>query len=367
MISKDMQDKIIDLFCNTESSMTVILRKVAPNNEISLEELYDFIENYRTDDGKRITRKGRKRKLDFLKDEIYELRKKGLTYEEILEYYKEKGIDTNITIIQNRCNEIYMEKVEKHNSRKRLEYGRRFDKNVDNIILNLRDRNYTYEQISKYLKKSGIDMSTSTVSNRCRAELFNRKYRNKTDKVYDEDIVELRKRGMTYIEIKDQLCQTGFKVPMSKIESVCKAYDKNASKVEPVLKNEDKKTYRANNYIDLPDEYIYELKENGLSYREIAKRLTKEGIEVCYETVRKRCKLIYQEKNDAEPPRAGEKGTSETSYQERIVDVMFEVAKKRKATKQQFKRFAKEISEHYKINIDCTNVKERSARDSTER
>ena len=46
---------------------------------------------------------------------------------------------------------------------------------------------------------------------------------------------------------------------------------------------------------------------------------------------------------------------------------MFEVAKKRKATEQQFKRFAEEISEHYKINIDCTNVKERSARESTER
>ena len=179
MISKEMQEKIIDLFCNTETSVGGILKKVDTNNETSLEEIYDFIENYRTKEGKRLTRQTNKKKsFEFLKEEIYELRKKGLTYDEITEYFKGKGIDVNISAILKRCREIYMEKDEKQNARKSVKSVRRFDDDISNIIFELRDKNYTYEQIYKHLKKLGVNISLTTIGCKCKVEYYNREHKD---------------------------------------------------------------------------------------------------------------------------------------------------------------------------------------------
>ena len=50
--------------------------------------------------------------------------------------------------------------------------------------------------------------------------------------------------------------------------------------------------------IFLDDEKIYELREQRLSYLEIAKHFKEQGIEVSYQIIRERCKKIYELKSN---------------------------------------------------------------------
>ena len=53
-ISKEIQDKIIDLFINTKLHIPEILQIVNLDEKISLENIYDFLYEYRNEEGKMI-------------------------------------------------------------------------------------------------------------------------------------------------------------------------------------------------------------------------------------------------------------------------------------------------------------------------
>ena len=154
-------------------------------------------------------------------EEIYKLREEGLSFKEIEERLKDKGIDIPWIIIRNMCKVIYKEKKKDFIS--------------DDEIFKLREQGLSYYEIAQRFKDNGINVCSQTINNRCK-------------KIYEE-------KGM-----------------------------------------EEPKCFKRKKFIrrKVSEDEIYELREKGLSYREIEKRFEDNGIEISFETIRVRCKNIYK-------------------------------------------------------------------------
>lgn len=107
---------------------------------------------------------------------------------------------------------------------------------------------------------------------------------NKIKEINYGQIYKLREKGLSYKKIADELERQGIKISLETVRSRCKEiYDSRGEK-EPELRG--RKIKEVNN------EQIYNLREKGLSYRKIADELKRQGIKISSGTVGSRCKLI---------------------------------------------------------------------------
>lgn len=303
-----IKKQIIDLFCNTKMNISQIYKKVAPNGEITLEQMYYFIENYRTEDGKRLMKKQTRGLFTELKDEIYKLKESGMTYKEITDYYHSKGIDINEETLKARCIEAYMDrgkdKPAKSNLKKRTDIP-------EDEVFELRKKGYTYKQIVEYYVEEGKPLiSISLICNICKKMYKKagikdttklRKYSVISDElITDDDLLSMRQQKVSYRGIQEYYRKKGIKISMYKITRRCQ-----------------------------------EIKKNGIS--SIQQR--------CLNTEGKIQRKVEDKASDLS-------AISNVKNHQALMNAIQNVLKKRKATQEQIKIFSEEISKIYGEEID---------------
>ena len=144
-------------------------------------------------------------------------------------------------------------------------------------------------------------MSKSTIYNRCKfiyakkgivEHRAPRKVKNRShfirSQVSEEEIYQLKQKGLTYKEISEYYEKKGVKISSNYISSICMdIYTKNGEKPPKAMK------FRK---IPISDEEIFELREKGLFYKEIQDYYSRKGIKISIPTLQKRCEKIYAEK-----------------------------------------------------------------------
>jgi len=107
----------------------------------------------------------------------------------------------------------------------------------------------------------------------------------------DDVICNLKTSGFSYEEIAEYLTFEGITIDVDTIKETYKKIQ--FAKVE---KTPQKKM--ANKNIQIPEEELYTLREQGLSYKRISEHFKKNGIKVGSSAIRKRCKIIYKKKEN---------------------------------------------------------------------
>ena len=164
---KDVEEKIVDLFCNTQMSFTGILMEVFPNGDVSLEEIYEFIYNYRTSEGKPLLR-DKEAGMKNLKATIYSLRRnENLSYNEISKYISARYVkNISVASISNICKEKAVEvKEERPSTLRRKSYIQQIPLEE---LYEKRKNGETYKQLKEYYGKKGIIVSYKSISDLCK-------------------------------------------------------------------------------------------------------------------------------------------------------------------------------------------------------
>ena len=161
----------------------------------------------------------------------------------------------------------------------------------------------TYKGMMEYFEQKDVKISKSLLSKRLK-EIYNekgkedpkiKKEKNKREDVTDEEIYELREQGMSYGDIVRYYNEKGIQIGQTTIAYRCKKIYKEKGKEEPKAKKGEKERN------DITDEEIYELREQGISYREMERHFDEKGIKISQMTLYRRCKKIYKEKGEEEP------------------------------------------------------------------
>ena len=112
-----------------------------------------------------------RRKIEIRDEEIYELREQGMTHKEIARYYNEKGIEISKATIAYRCKKIYNEKGKDEPKIKRKNMVKEA---TDEEIYELREQGKSYEEIARYYKEKGIEITRVAIGKRCK-KIYNEK------------------------------------------------------------------------------------------------------------------------------------------------------------------------------------------------
>jgi ribosomal protein L20 len=230
-------------------------------------------------------------------DVIFALREQSYTYDRIVDYFKEEGIKVTKETIRQRCKRIYAEKgKEEPRVKHKLapEYRSAKYSISDEEIIELKEQGLTNRQIVEHYKQKGIKIGITTITNKCREAFKNagkamppRKRKVQID-ISDEEIFSLREKRLTYSEIVDYYKEKGIQVSKSTIENRCKkVYAKKGSKNLAVLRNR---------LPDVLNEEIEELRKRKFTYKDIIKYYKEKGISVSRETLRMRCLKIHNER-----------------------------------------------------------------------
>ena len=467
MISDELKKRIIDLYCNTKIKPYDLYEIISANNYITDEEFYDFLNNYKMKDGKKL-----KKNFDIINKKIdeciYKLRSKGYDYEQISEELKRQYIDLGKATVYTRCRQIFAEKGEEvprskirkrktdkstENNKKCKESKRKPIKKATNkkskkprgkqILINedelyrLRKSGLSLYQISEYYKSFGIDISAETIRVMCE-RIFKQKGEKepKYDKLgyrYDEAIYiigMLRQQGLAYAAIKEELTKVDIIIGTGKIKSICEELSKNSkdefkykSKVKREASDEEIYKLRKEQGLSLHEttEYfhkkgikvsysyiaaaserifkergekspqskskrtkalkqwndeIYNLRKQGLSFPSIKSYLDDKGLKLGVQTIRNRCEEIFNQRGETVPG-IGRKNRNykaerinsqrnkvdqinkDKISKESILDVVMKIKEKRQATEEQMNKFIKEVSKMYKIDLE-QDIKEKN-------
>ena len=96
--------------------------------------------------------------------ELIKLKEQGKTYEEILKFYKEKGIQiSGVTI--GRILKAYYDSQGKKVPKGKKKSKPRINISIEELV-ELKEQGKTYEEISELYKEKGVQISTATIGNR---------------------------------------------------------------------------------------------------------------------------------------------------------------------------------------------------------
>ena len=247
----------------------------------------------------RITRKNLDENVS---ETIKELREEGYYYREISEYLYKNGVVMSDACVRNKC--VDMGILEPKIKRKK--------KCVDKIpisdeeIFELRQQGNSYDDIVNYYKEKGIKISKESISKKCKRiyaekgirepklKPFSKRKESTLRKlVSEEDIYELKEAGLTYQEISDYYKKKKIEINLNLISTICnEIYAKKGKKIPKVIKKEE---------IPTSDDKIFELREKGFSYKQIADYYRENGVEIGLCSIRNRCVRIYSEKGILQP------------------------------------------------------------------
>ena len=229
-ISEEMKNKIIELYCNTNKIIRTIYQEVAPNGEITFEELNSIINEY----NEKNIDKLKKTKKECSAGEILELLEKGLSQKEVGEQLgvSPDAISKRIKKMRERGVDIPERKNEK-----------------DEKILELLEKGLNQTEVGKQLgvSKAAISLRIKNIKKRG-VDIPERKNEN------DEKILELLEKGLSQKEVGEQLGVSP--------DAISKRIKKMRERGVDIPERKNKK-----------DEKILELLEKGLNQNKIAKQL----------------------------------------------------------------------------------------------
>ena len=232
-ISEDTKNRIIELFFQCNKRINTILKEVAPNGEITVEDIYNVLNDYKAKNPEKAVKKERLVSLSKISDEeILKLREQGLSYSNMVDYFKEKGIKVSYSAINKRCifinNKIGKDKQDLGKSEKSI-------LPEDEIIL-LREEGLSYKKIAEYFTKKGIKVCESTINERCK-KIYSKLGKNEQDlrkvNISDDEIIELRKRGLSFKDIAEYYNAKGIYVTAPTIGIRCKKMYYKIEDLEP--------------------------------------------------------------------------------------------------------------------------------------
>ena len=214
------------------------------------------------------------------------MRQEGLSYKDIKEYFENKGIKVGYDEIQERCKKIYEERGKEEPKLKIKEETQKTQEipNEEEFI-KLVEQGLTARKIKIYYEEEkGINVDLRIIISKMK--LF---YEQKMEKriadtekteITDEEIFNLREQHLSYKEIVEYFKNRGIVVGIQIISQRCKKIYEERGKVEPKVQLKSK--------VDAVEEEIYNLREQGLNYKEIERYLEKNGIQIDYTTIRKK-------------------------------------------------------------------------------
>lgn len=309
-ISKDLEERIIDLFCNTKLKAYEILRILNnENHNIELEEFYDFLNNYRTPDGKKLKRnlKNIESNID---DKIYKLRLEGYLPSEISLILKDQNIILSQTGVFMRCKKIFEEKGEEQprTNRRRKKISKVPAEEIYDLIEN---QGLTKNQVVDYYKDKKIKICYDTIRRKykqyCEEQIKLGKEVKKTptyktivekpvkkiikNVIDKQELYEIRKTGMPIIAIAEYYNEKGISVSSESIRLLCKEIFAEKGEEEPKYNNSK------NKLLSLSDE-VLELRKKGFSIRAIKEKLTEEGKQTNEWQISRICKINSEENNE---------------------------------------------------------------------
>ena len=267
------------------------------------------ISNYRIVDQMRNGKREKKNLKNLSNDEIFKFKELGLNYQTMKDIFATKGIFVSVSTLKDRCTRIYNEKgisVPKSKINSRVIYK----------IFELNNNNKNHLEILESLRKEGIEIPEENMKYICEEVLtedFIKKLVAKKDSkqpngnridIPIEKIIELKEKGFSYARIAEYFKRQGFPVAQNTIRNrfieIYGADRKNEPKtIKAVAKTKKRK---GNSILELlPEDRIYELRSKKFSYERIAQILSDEGIKANIDSVAKKVKMIYEERNEKNP------------------------------------------------------------------
>ncbi len=246
-ISEDIKREILNEYMNTRRT----IKKIAKKYNLLYEEVIGILEEYRNIYGDITRNKKEMKPISNLEEDRYQLKEKGKSCVDIAEP-KPK-----------RASQISPYKQE-----------------INEEIYNLREQGLSYLLIAQQLKKQGKKMSGGTVRTRCK-EIYKLKGKKEPKpkrasqispykQEINEEIYNLKEQGLTYERIVEELEKQGIQISISTVYKRCKEiYSLRRGK------NLDFRKITAES--EQLDKEIYDLREQGLSYKKIAEKLTENG------------------------------------------------------------------------------------------
>ena len=261
-LSEHDKEKILELHKEGKQVKTIV--KKIFKNDITTDSynlVYRVIEEFYKQKGETEF----KREEWNLEEEIYKLRKERKSYAEISMIICAKGYKIATALVDKLCKEAF---------RKRGEEDKYIDKLIkieeyNEEIYELREKGYSYKEISEILKSQGKLISPSAVTKRCYEKFDISPKKTVTEELIDicgEEIYELRKKGLTYEEISNILKEKGIQTSTSRVNV---AYKKISEKKE--IEKEKKKDINKFNKECLVKKILEIKKTRSISDEEIRK------------------------------------------------------------------------------------------------
>ena len=165
--------------------------------------------------------------------EVFELRRSGKTYEEIAQYYRDKGIDVSRESIRHR--------IKKYGTLQGISQIRKENLPIDEIMYLREKKGLKYDEIIDYYKGEGIELKKTVVMELCREKLKSDNHKLKrgaklNKQIDDEDIYQLKKMGLTYKQIVEIYKLRGIEVSMQTIQRRCGSVFKEKGEQIPQVK-----------------------------------------------------------------------------------------------------------------------------------
>ena len=296
-INEETKNKIIELFCNTHKKIPIIVKEVAPNGEITIEDVYNVLNEYNDNNPDGIKRRDKVFLLEVVSDEeIFELRERKLTDGEIVDYFAKDNRIVTKSFINSRCKVIYRRKGRKDPVEREQVI---ITKEMDEEIYNLREQRYGYDEIAKYFLEKGMIIGIERIRHRCKEIYDDKGEKNpdlrKNSAISDDEVFKLREQRLSYERMEKYFREKGIAISKSAIDKRCKEIYRSLGKEEPDLLRKA-----------ISNEEIFYLREHGFTYNEISEYFNKEGKAISSDAIRNRCKKIYRELR-LEEPRANSK------------------------------------------------------------
>ena len=257
-IPEKVKSKIISEYINTKKP----IKSIAKINGIQYEDVIEILQEYRDLETDELVRK--KYKAEYFQmyeisdEEIYVLKEKGLSYERIAEYFTKNGKAVSSEAIRERCKKIYEDKGEeepKAVSKNRVQI-------TDEEIFELREKGLSYVRIAEVFTNGGRKINKDTIRLRCKEiyEKYGKKEpeteRKKTIQVSNQEIYELRQKGLSYGQISKFFMEQGMEITREAVQQRYRTMSKKLSIISESI--EGKTTTRDENFLR---EQILKLKE----------------------------------------------------------------------------------------------------------
>ena len=251
--------------------------------KISIGAIAKRVKDYYESEGKEVPKS--KKTIDISVAELVELKEQGKSYEEISEFYKEKGINISRATVGDRLKNYY------ESQGKKVPRGKEVEEISIEKLVGLKEQGNSYAKISQYYESQGIQISSAAIGKRLKAyyesqgkEVPKGKKENKPRiNIPIDDLVKLKEQGMSSKKISQYYKSQGIQISAITV----------GKRIRSHYKAEGKEVPHSRVIFNIPIEELVELKEQGKSYMEISQYYETKGMQISINTIGRILRLQY--------------------------------------------------------------------------